>query len=504
MLRTAAIALCLSPWAWALDTASFAARAAAADTAVQLIPVNGAGSELVTPMFGWHKVANAESYDLQISTRADFSTVERSFTALPDTILRLTGDLEVSTTYYWRVRGHNASGALPYSSVWSFVTLPPIPAPPVLSEPASSAQWLNIPVTFTWQKSQNAIHYGLQISTDYNFQSFVLDTMLWKGETEVVFQRLIYARTYYWRVLAGHQGGRSAFSGPRSFTTLKKPEYVSLRSPGTGTIAVPVSVNLAWASTPLAATYTVQMATDRDFSALILDTTVSDTLHPVRLENSTQYWWRVSAANAAGSSPFASSMFTTVALFPPGVPVLASPADSATDQPPGPVLKWHPAKLAAVYRVQVSQSPTFAVLDYQDSATDTSEAVNPLKGDQRYYWRVQSLNAAGVSAFSDVRNFRTAPVVASVSTAAPARERVTLAPGVSGAVLEFSVPRFETVRISLVEPGTGRSRELVDGKYAAGTYRLALGSLASAAGVYVLRMSLGSYREVRRAALARP
>ncbi len=93
----------------------------------------------------------------------------------------------------------------------------------------------------------------------------------------------------------------------------------------------------------------------------------------------------------------------------PDVPVLASPADAATNVGMPALLRWRTADRATGYRLQVATSNTFAsgvVLD-DSTITDTTKSVNGLAGKTTYYWRVSARNGAGVSAFTAARSFQT-------------------------------------------------------------------------------------------------
>ena len=74
-----------------------------------------------------------------------------------------------------------------------------------------------------------------------------------------------------------------------------------------------VNPTLIWAHSDSATSYNVQISSNRNFTALLIDSTVSDTsFHLSNLSENTIYYWRVNASNDYGTSdysPFAS--FTT-------------------------------------------------------------------------------------------------------------------------------------------------------------------------------------------------
>ena len=78
----------------------------------------------------------------------------------------------------------------------------------------------------------------------------------------------------------------------------------------------PRPVTLTWTDVG-AASYTVQVATDASFVGLVEERSVTGTLLSVELENARQYYWRVQADNACGSSAY-SDTFTFSTVVEPG------------------------------------------------------------------------------------------------------------------------------------------------------------------------------------------
>lgn len=98
-------------------------------------------------------------------------------------------------------------------------------------------------------------------------------------------------------------------SGP----TLAAPLLVF---PADGTIHVPLSLPLVWGEAVSAVSYRVQLATDNAFTMVVLDdSTIADTsLNVGPLLPVTEYYWRVRAKNAGGTSGW-SSIFNFTTTF---------------------------------------------------------------------------------------------------------------------------------------------------------------------------------------------
>ena len=98
----------------------------------------------------------------------------------------------------------------------------------------------------------------------------------------------------------------------------------SLSSPADGSSGVAILPALAWTTASDADNYLVEIATDASFNTVVYSATVATTNHTVgsALDNSTGYYWRVTARNACGDLRTSSRSFTTVAA-----PVCTTPTD---------------------------------------------------------------------------------------------------------------------------------------------------------------------------------
>jgi hypothetical protein len=93
----------------------------------------------------------------------------------------------------------------------------------------------------------------------------------------------------------------------------------------------------------------------------------------------------------------------------PDVPVLAAPANGATDVSLNPTLSWNAAAGAASYQVQVATDAGFStrIMD-KSGMTGTSTSVTGLTAGGTYFWRVRARSKNLASAFSSGFSFSTA------------------------------------------------------------------------------------------------
>jgi subtilisin-like proprotein convertase family protein len=152
---------------------------------------------------------------------------------------------------------------------------------------------------------------------------------------------------------------------------------------------LPVGVNPAFSTNPAPAGEDVTLSLDLtdlpentyNFTVIANAATVSDTII-----------WTVTTV---------SNNFATF--------VLSAPADGSTGVSQSPTLTWTSVADANKYQVQVSTSPTFATLLYDNANVTTNEVVATanLEKGKVYYWRVRPLNECGAGPWSAPNSFAT-------------------------------------------------------------------------------------------------
>jgi len=92
------------------------------------------------------------------------------------------------------------------------------PAVPTLSSPANTATSVSLTPTLTWNSVTGATFYNLQIATDSEFLSIIIDKAMLTSTSTNIVSALDCGR-YFWRVNAANGGGISGWSGVWSFKT---------------------------------------------------------------------------------------------------------------------------------------------------------------------------------------------------------------------------------------------------------------------------------------------
>lgn len=293
-------------------------------------PANSATNVGVNPVFLWSTVTNATSYNLQVSTTADFSS---GVTAYPtsSTSQQVIG-LDANTTYYWRADAANASATSAWSSVWSFSTgsTPPpqgLPGVPTLNSPSNGATNQPLNLTLIWNSSTNALTYEIQL---LDHDGYVVYTTSTSG-TSANPTGLAYGQTYFWRVDAHNSLGVSAWSDVWSFSTMTTPVTVgqpTLSFPPNNAAGISLNPDGSWNAASNATTYNIQVATNASFVSPVFSTTTSATNAIfLNLQYNTTYYWRVQGIGSNGATgPWSNTWdFTTQTIT--GVAVVGGVPD---------------------------------------------------------------------------------------------------------------------------------------------------------------------------------
>jgi len=374
-------------------------------------PANNATGLATTTVLSWNASTNADSYNVEVSTNPDFTTVFVSKTGVTATSVSVSG-LANGTLYYWRVNAKNSVGTSAFSIIRSFTTIVALPASPVLVSPANGSQNIPMSTSFTWNAVQTADSYTFQIAQD---AAFTLNVQTISDITTLqTAQQLAANTTYFWRVAAKNAAGLGAFSSAWSFKTIVLPPDVpELALPADNSVKIPVNPVLKWKKAARADSYGIKIATDANFTNVIVDVkNIVDTFYSASgLLNSQQYFWKVNATNTNSSSAYSTARSFTTIIAKPSVPVIIAPANNAFNVPLSAVLSWNPADRAVSYNLQVSTDPNFSTyLVNETGITLTSVTLNDLSGNVNYFWKVSATNDGGTSEFTSVFNFTTVSV----------------------------------------------------------------------------------------------
>jgi fibronectin type 3 domain-containing protein len=302
----------------------------------------------------------------------------------------------------------------------------PEPGKPQLISPSDGSNNLPKDVTFIWNRIENANSYTLQVSTESDFSTTVVNES-GISDTSRVITDLPLNLSYYWRVKAVTLGGtESEWSTVWDFETVGIPPAPVLISPVNDAVDQLTALTLSWNPAAGAETYTVQVATMSDFSSTFVNQSdvTATSLQIDGLDAERTYYWRVRARNEFGDGNWSQVWNFTTRTGIPAAPALTSPENESINVATSLQVQWQASPGADSYRVQLSTVQDFSstVLNV-GSITGMSHQVNGLNNSTTYYWRVNATNESGTSSWSTVWSFTTIIAVPDVPVlTAPAHQ----------------------------------------------------------------------------------
>jgi hypothetical protein len=302
----------------------------------------------------------------------------------------MLNDIVGDNIYYWRVQprywidGFTATyGA--WASGWSFRRVGFTP----LNLQTSIA--FATP-TFSWDMAEGANNYRLQVSTDPNFGSTVINQLT--PLTSFTPVNTLAPALYYWRVQIIRYGNvGNDWSEVEQFT-LSLPKPTGLTPDGDTVHYAPTfcwdplvgdddqgnPVLTAWK-------YRIQVSLDPNFSQIYdsIDT-FNNCWTPTKGYQDGNLYWHVAMIDGNSRlGPYTDPAATFTKQYP--ITTLISPINNPVDTTP--TFIWIPVDGAATYVFEVSQYPTF--FPTYDSVVTINTQFTPLKLYEMnvvYYWRV--------------------------------------------------------------------------------------------------------------------
>ncbi len=345
----------------------------------------------------WQVSPSATYYQYCYSTTSSCT----NWTKVTTNSVSLSG-LTHNKTYYWQVRAFNGPSYNTLANdgtLWSFSTIPAVPAAFNKSAPANAATNQSLTPTLSWAASSGAVSYQYCYDTISN--STCEGT--WKDvgtAISAVLPALDYSTKYYWQVRAINPGGTvEANTGAWwNFTTLPQaPAGFSKISPADSTDGTSLKPSLSWESSSRATSY--QYCYDTSENDTCDGTWTTTTASSVTLSSSlaagTTYYWQVRAANLTGTTDANGGTwwsFTTLPL--PDAFTKVGPVTGSLDQPLALSLSWNSSIGAITYEYCYDTTNDNTCSSWT-STSGTSANLSGLARHTTYYWQVRAVNPSG-------------------------------------------------------------------------------------------------------------
>ncbi|MCZ8353230.1 MAG: T9SS type A sorting domain-containing protein [Cyclobacteriaceae bacterium] len=335
-------------------------------------PANAIANVNVNLNIGLNAVLNASLYTLELSTSQDFAQNVQTYTS-DKTTIPITG-LSFSTTYYSRVKT-NLSDT--WGQIRSFTTGSLISLSYLLSPVKPNQSVLPTLVT----NNVGASQYTFQLSTQNNFSSQVQTFNSDKPSFKLI-QPIAYNTTYFVRISNNLLPG---WGEVKSFSTGTPDFFSYVSSPKHLAINVNYVTNITSNVVQGASTYTIEVATDQDFTQNV-QTKSGANVQPFTLMQNMQYFSRV----RTNLSPIwgAIKSFTTgnaVSLC-----YITSPKANAVGVSLKPRVSVNAPGDATQVRVQLSSDGNFISNVLELTTTLRYVTFNNLQNNTVYYARVST------------------------------------------------------------------------------------------------------------------
>jgi hypothetical protein len=258
-----------------------------------------------------------------------------------------------------------------------------VPLAPAYEPPVADAFTLLL----RWQTAESASQYDIELAADAEFTSVLTRALVSEPQLRISRPR---GGRYFMRVRAVDADGVAGPYGVVQPVEVRaRPAPPQLLDPMPGA-SVAEQVQLHWSGQESGARYHVQLGTDQQFDATLLDQrqvegaalVVPNVLPPG------VYYWRVAATTEAdGEGGFSQPQSLRVLPKPPAL--------TAVDTGGGQVIfRWREEPHSAQYQVQLAEDAQFhrVVIDQRTSAS-VLQAARPAAGN--YFVRIRSIDAEG-------------------------------------------------------------------------------------------------------------
>jgi titin len=302
----------------------------------------------------WSGVSGATTYLVERS--ADGSTGWSDVGTTAATSLIDPG-LANATTYYYRVTAATQQVSSIPSMVVSATTGP-------ASALGVTAVAIGNEIAVSWNAVAGAIGYSVERSSDGSTGWSPIGATT--TATSQQDPELAPGTTFYYRVITSAVAGDSAPSNISGATT----------APGIAAptaIAADTVITISWPVVPGAATYTIERSPNGSTGWTTLQASIAPiSLNDVGLLNGTNYYYRVTASNSAGSSPVSAVVSAKTGL---GSPALTASVNNYTSV----VLNWNSVAGATGYTVRrsIDSGTTWSTVGTTSSTTRTDEELVP-------------------------------------------------------------------------------------------------------------------------------
>ena len=384
---------------WGFDPVAPAAPANLAATAVSSTKIQLSWRDNASNEIGFQISRSLDGTNFTIIDSVAANST--SFAGFDDT------NLIPATTYYYRVLtlGTSSSNSVYANIAQATTKVSSINAPSNLALAVESHSQIKL----TWTDNSNN-ETGFEIERSLNGTTFASIQTVAVGIAEYTNTGLTPSTKYYYRVRALGTPINSIYTSIANATTQVDPNLPVAPSNLTALASSHTQIALTWQDNSINETGFRIERSSNGVNFAPVDTAAVDgtTFTDQGLTPSTKYYYRVQSINTFGISEYTNVAFDTT-LVDPNLPVAPGNLTAATVSHTQIGLTWQDkSSNESGYRVERSpDGTTFTAIDTTaaNSTAFTDQGLSPVT---KYYYRVQGINALGVSPYSSVVNATTA------------------------------------------------------------------------------------------------
>lgn len=348
-------------------------------------PVNNNMNTAVSGNITWNAVTGATKYKGDIATDAAFTNIVSSFNNVVTTSTPYAGLMNF-TQYYIRVYAGDADGF----GMSSSITFKTKVGTPNNQTPANLAKAQPLSGNVVWSSVPNATNYDVQIATDAAFTN-VVGSFNAVANTMQAYSALTNNTTYFWHVRANSVNGAGEWSTTTNFETeLAMPTIMSpiAQSDCNGT-----SGQITWGSVAGAENYDVQIATDANFTNILVDQQSVSQLNAnySGLMSRAQHFARVRGKKVGSIGPWSSTLQFMTTFKAPNA---ASPVPNERGVAKSGSIKIHPVAGAQQYTITLSTDANFTNVLFTQTSPDTMLAFSGLANGTNYFVRAKAIDGS--------------------------------------------------------------------------------------------------------------
>ncbi len=361
----------------------------------------------INPILRWKENPSQVNYQIQISRTSDFTGIILD-SALDVTYFSIR-ELKSNTTFYWRVKAIKDKYNSSWSSTNTFKTGDNyIIQEPILLQPKHNST-SDFPIKFMWSPINNALKYRIQISKNSSFTEFIKDATILSPE--FIFETNNPLEYYYWRVKAHTTYDSSTWSNVWMVKAYNPYKKISLISPKNGELQVLTKDTLVWEPIIGADYYILDIATDTEFSEIVMESVKIQTNKFVfdNLTKGKKYFWRVKCSIKDKENVWSNVWsFTIETPNTINSPNNVYPTNNFVGFYVDGQLEWGKIPDARYYRLAIAKDSLFdEMVVFIVTSNNNFTLRNKLEYSEKYYWRVAALSELANSKWSNVFTFTT-------------------------------------------------------------------------------------------------